>query len=136
MSPRTTIASALICAAAIGASARAEQYTLMIIETPAELALREDTEKGPAYWNAYADFSRAMQTAGVLRGGAALAVDDRVRHVVGDQRRAAAGKDSVRLGGYFVIDVANLDAAMAWAAKAPTRAGVDVHPAYPAPAMQ
>lgn len=135
---RPLIAGGLMLTAVFGLTAQAEQYTLMIFETPAELASRSDNAKGAAYWSAYADYSKAMQAAGVLRGGAALAVDDRARRVEirNGKRRVTDTRAALGLGGYFIIDVATLDAALDWAAKAPTQAGVEVHPTYPAPTMQ
>jgi hypothetical protein len=42
-----------------------------------------------------------------------------------------------QLGGYFVIDVADLDAALEWAERAPCAAsgGVEVRPVFTATAM-
>lgn len=137
--------SLLIAGGALLASslAAAESYTLFIYETNADIALRADTEKAPAYWAAYAAFSQQLEQAGVLRGGAALQPDE-LAHTV----RLTDGKPQIQagaharsrepLGGYFVIDVADLAAATAWAEKAPGAAtgAVEVRPAYPAPTMR
>lgn len=158
--PSAAIAG-LLLAMAPGGAVRAESYTLIIHETPAELARRSDPVDGPAYWRAYAEYSEAMRAAGVLRGGAALAVDARVSRVyrdrpcvgtsapvtapaaapkpsacaTGEASGSGAGPETSPIGGYFVIEADRLETAQAWAARAPTRGGVDVYPAYPAPAM-
>lgn len=134
----------VLALAAVAAPAPAEEFTLMIYETPADLALRTDAvAAGPAYWQAYAQYSEALKAAGVLRGGAALAGDEGVVAVTaageapGAHARFGDGQQT-QLGGYFVVDVADRDAAVAWARKAPALArggAVEVRPAYPAPAM-
>lgn len=42
------------------------------------------------------------------------------------------------LGGFFMIDVVDRDAAVAWAAKAPAAltGAIEVRPAFPAPPMR
>lgn len=88
-------------------AAHAADYTITIYETPAELAKRTaQNDAGKAYWAAFADYGQALAKAGVLRGGAALAVP------------ANATADT--LSGYFIIDVASDADAAAWAAKAPS----------------
>lgn len=110
-------------------AAHATEYTLLIYETQAELAKRTDqTEVGKAYWASWMEYSQAVKSAGIMRGGAALTTDQ--------DPNAGEGE---RLGGYFIIDVADRDAATAWASKAPISAGgghVEVRSAYPTPAMR
>lgn len=144
---RTTAFLTVIVAAALLAPepARAQgtaQYTILIWETPAQLALRTDASKGPAYWSAYADFGNQLQQAGVLRGGTALRTGDAVRVVTirsGATTVTPEGQRSVanELGGYFIIEVGTLDEAVRWAARAPAAptGRVEVWPAYPSPAM-
>lgn len=114
-----TRAMLALALAAIAAPAPAEEFTLMIYETPADLALRtEPAAAGQAYWQAYAQYGEALKAAGVLRGGAALVGDDGGVTVVtaGDAPGAHAqsrGGPRTPLGGYFVVDVADRDAALA-----------------------
>ncbi len=125
---RNLLLLSLLSAGAVTA-AHATEYTLLIYETPAELAKRTDaTAVGKAYWASWMEYSQAVKSAGVMRGGAALSVDDDANAVQGE-----------RLGGYFVIDVADREAATAWARKAPVSAGgghVEVRSAYPTPEMR
>ena len=47
-------------------------YTILIYETPAELAARTDDRRKDAYWGAYRAYTKALADAGVMIGGAAL----------------------------------------------------------------
>lgn len=74
---------------------------------------------------AYVEFSRQAAAAGVLRGGSELAPvasarTVRVRH---GRSRATDGpfaETKEHLGGYYLIDVPGIDAALEWAAKVPS----------------
>lgn len=138
------LAAALLLAAAPAFSAaKAEQFTLFIYESPADLAARTDPARAPAYWAAYGEFAGAMQQAGILRGGMALHGDAQGSvYTSRDGKPATAGgaraKAPDQLGGFFMIEVPDRAAALAWAAKAPRAAtgAVEVRPAFPAPAMR
>ncbi len=100
----------LLALAATPAAAR--EYTLVIHETPAQLALRgDDGPKGAAYWSGFATAGQALAKSGALKGGAAL------------EPRAAASLGGTASGptptGYFIIEAADLAAAKALAANIP-----------------
>lgn len=117
---------ALAIAASGGAGARANEYMLLIYETPQQVALRTDPGRaGTAYWSAFAAIGSDLAKSGVLRGGAALATGAAATVGVGS---AASGPT-----GYFIVEVADLAAARTWAAKIPaaTTGRVEV-PAYTA----
>lgn len=126
---------------ALGASTQAETFTLFIYESPAAFAARTDPEKGPAYWGSFADAGKTLQTAGILRGGAALHGHDHVKKVhQGQAAKTTSGayaQAKLQLGGYFIIDVPTAEDAAKWAAKLPfTGEGVvEVRPHYPVPGM-
>jgi hypothetical protein len=90
-------------------------------------------------WEAY---TRALHEAGVLVGGAALrGVDAATTVRVREGKRLVSDGPFVetteQLAGYYVIDVADLDAAIGWAAKVPNvRVGsVEVRPLEPGPSI-
>ena len=100
------------------------QYMLMLNESPDEFQQRADPARAGAYWGGWNAFIGAMREAGIIvRGdgleGPSVATTVRIR----DGRRAvqdgpfADAKE--QLGGHFVIEVPDLDAALEWAAKAP-----------------
>ena len=113
------------------------QYMLMFYQPLAEFEARGETTMGA--WMAYV---QAVRAAGISRGGNGLtppatATTLRVR---GQQRQVQDGpfaEAKEQLGGYFVIEVPDLDAALAWAERAPCAAtgGVEVRPVYTAPAL-
>ena len=135
---------AALALSAVAAPAAAAEYTIFIFETPADLARRTDASpNGAAYWAAFGDYAKSMQAAGVLRGGSPLQAGSNARVVAvrngGTQvSTGSAIQAKEELGGYFLIDVPTLDAALDWAAKAPAArtARIEVRPAFPAPAMR
>ena len=86
---------------------------------------------GPA-WGAY---TKALIDAGVMRGGNALkpvhtATTVRLRDGKRQVQDGPFADSKEQLGGYFIIEVPNLDAALEWAAKNPAAAkgAVEVRP--------
>jgi len=98
---------------------------ILAFEPPGDFALRRaDKAVFEAYmapWTAYAD---AMTKAGVMRGGAALKEPETatVVSIENGRRRVEDGPFAdakEQLGGYFIIEVADLDEAARWGAKCP-----------------
>ena len=90
-------------------------------------------------WTAY---TRALQEAGVLVAGSALrGVDTATTVRVRQAKRLVSdgpfAETAEQLAGYYLIDVADLDAAIEWAAKVPNvRWGsVEIRPLEPATAV-
>lgn len=113
-------------------------YMLLLNETDTEFAKRTHPDHAGAYWGGWTAFIGAMQEAGIIVRGDGLqgphaATTVRVREgrrLVEDGPFADAKE---QLGGYFVIDVPDLDAALEWAAQAPSAltASVEVRPVLP-----
>jgi len=115
-------------------------YMLMLNETQAELARRNDPTQAEAYWGGWNAFIGAMAQAGVIvKGdglqGPELATTLRIRDGKRIVHDGPFADSKEQLGGYFVIDVPDLDAALQWAAKAPcaTDGSVEVRPVLPMP---
>jgi hypothetical protein len=95
---------------------------------------KSEQEQGIA---AYAAYGEALQTAGVIKGSNRLQPTSTATTV-----RNTNGKSQVldgpyvdskeQLGGYFLIDVPNLDAALSWAARCPAvhHGAVEVRPVW------
>ena len=86
-------------------------------------------------WSAY---TKAMMDAGVMRGGNALkpgatATTVRLRGGRRDVQDGPYADSKEELGGYYIIDVPDLDAALQWAARNPAAAlgAVEVRPVMP-----
>lgn len=114
------------------------QYMLLLNEPESEFAKRNDPDKAGEYWGGWTAFIGAMAEAGIIVKGDGLhgphtATTVRVRD---GQRLVQDGPFTdakEQLGGYFVIEVPDLDAALAWAARAPSAfvASVEVRPVLP-----
>jgi hypothetical protein len=104
--------SLFLVLATLASPAAAADYTLMIYESPAQLALRDDPgPKGAAYWQGFAAAGSALAQSGALKGGAAL-----------DPHAAAAlpkPAGAPTPTGYFIISAADLAAARKLAAVIP-----------------
>jgi len=113
------------------------QYLLLIHSNEAAVmsAPKESTERMHA---AYMAYTAALAQAGVVVGGNRLRPSSATTTV-----RSVDGKTQVldgpyaetreQLGGYFLIDAPNLDAALSWAARCPGAAHgiVEVRPVWP-----
>jgi hypothetical protein len=100
------------------------KYVLLLNQ---DEALNAAPEPGPAfeaYIAPWAAYTQALQDAGVMTGGAPLenAASARLVRVRDGVRQVEDGPyldSKEQLGGFYIIDVPNLDAALDWAAKCP-----------------
>ncbi|WP_448658749.1 YciI family protein [Sphingomonas sp. CJ99] len=116
------------------------QYMLVYRESPAEVAKRADPVAAGPYWGAWTAYMGAIAAAGIMVNGDGLHPPETATLVgVGaDGRTIQDGPfpgTKEQLGGYVVIDVADLDAAIEWAARAPCASDtpVEVRPVLPPP---
>jgi len=114
------------------------QYMLILNETREEFAKRDDPAQTAAYWGAWRAYIGAMTQAGVIINGHGLqgphtATTVRLRDGRRQVQDGPFADTKEQLGGYFIIDVANLDAALEWAARSPSAgyASVEVRPVIP-----
>jgi hypothetical protein len=118
------------------------QYMLIMREPAAVSEQRNDPKLAPAYWGAWTAYSQAVAQSGAMTGGAGLELP-----AMGTTVRVRDGKRQVQdgpyadakeqLGGFFIIDVPTLDAALEWAARSPAAAVgcVEVRPLLPPPSQ-
>ena len=111
------------------------QYLLLIYGN--EAAMLSIKERVGQMMAAYAAYTDAMKKAGVYIGGNRLQPTSAATTV-----RAPDGKTSVvdgpyaetkeQLGGYYMIEVSDLDAALSWAARCPGAAhgSIEVRPLW------
>ncbi|MBC7939958.1 MAG: hypothetical protein H7Z19_09385, partial [Chitinophagaceae bacterium] len=114
------------------------QYMLLLNEPGSEFAKRNHPEHSAEYWGGWNAFIGAMAQAGVIVKGDGLqgpqsATTVRVRDGKRTVQDGPFADAKEQLGGYFVIEVADLDAALEWAARAPSAstASVEVRPVLP-----
>jgi len=112
------------------------QYLLMayVDETGWPKLSKSEQEQGIA---AYAAYGEALKTSGVIKGSNRLQPSS-----VATTVRSTNGKSQVldgpyvdskeQLGGYFLIDVPDLDAALSWASRCPAvhHGVVEVRPVW------
>lgn len=106
------------------------QYMLLIYDNESAAGEPDDAEM--AKWF---EVTQAMEAAGVLRGGEALhptttATTVRVRGGETVTTDGPFAETREQLGGYYIVDVPDLDAAIEWAARLPSadRGPVEVRP--------
>lgn len=112
------------------------KYLLSIYASEAEedKMSPEDTGK---LMQAYGAYTEALVKAGALQAGERLrpstdATSVRVRGGKTEVLNGPYAETREQLGGYYVIDVADLDAALAWAARCPTSSygTIEVRPVW------
>ena len=103
---------------------------------PEAWAARKDPARREAYWASWIAYVQALRQSGIMkaRQRPATARDRRPPSACatagGRCRTARIADTKEQLGGYFIIDVPDLDAALDWAARCPAAAGgaVEVRP--------
>ena len=112
------------------------QYIILNYISPSDYADADAVQAAAegALWGAY---TRALIEAGVLVGGNALhpshtATTLRVRGETRDIQDGPYAASKEHLGGYYIIDVPDLDTALEWAARNPAAASgaVEVRPVF------
>ena len=110
------------------------QFALLIYEPPEDFETR-DTERGEAHIAAWRSYYRALVEAGVYVTGAPLQPDatGTTVRVKGGQRQVQDGPyadTKEQLGGFIILELPTLDAALEWAARCPTAStgAIEVRP--------
>jgi hypothetical protein len=115
-------------------------YMLMFHENHEERTKRDNPAEADAYWGGWSAYMGAIAQAGLMVSGnglqppevgTTLRIQDGARHVVDGP--FADTKEA--LGGYVILDVADLDTALEWASRAPcvTAGSVEIRPVLPPP---
>jgi hypothetical protein len=111
------------------------QFSLIIYQTPEAFATGNDSARATDYTAGWAAYAAALVEAGAMAGGTGLQGPDTATTIRlgGDGPQVQDGPfadTKEQLGGFFIIDVPNLDAALKWAARAPLKFGgsVEVRP--------
>jgi hypothetical protein len=114
------------------------QYMIAFYETDAQFKERTDPAKSQAYWGAWGAYIKAMYETGKVVNGAGLqppatATTVRVRNGERIVQDGPYADTKEQLAGFFVMDLPDLDAALAWAARSPAAsiASVEVRPVLP-----
>ncbi len=113
------------------------KFALLIYESPEAFATRKNDENDP-YIGAWRAYYKALVEAGIYVGGDPLQLPE-----TGTTVRLKEGKRSVQdgpyadtkeqLGGFTILELPSLDAALEWAARCPAASAgaVEVRPLGP-----
>jgi hypothetical protein len=112
------------------------QYLILIYGDENNFSsMAKDPEAINKVYEAYGKYSGDLRAAGALRGGAELkltstATTVRVRNGKTVTTDGPFAETKEQLGGYYLIDVPNLDEAVKWAAQCPSavHGSIEVRP--------
>ena len=112
------------------------KYLLMIYASEKDEAKMSPDETGKLM-QAYGAYTEALIKAGAMQGGERLrpiadATSVRVRGGKTEVLNGPYAETREQLGGYYVLDVPDLDAALTWAARCPSSAygTIEVRPIW------
>ena len=111
-------------------------YMILIYGDEKNFALMADKpDAQKQMYAAYTQYGTDMRSAGVLRGGGELkpthsATTVRVREGKAISTDGPFAETKEQLGGYYIVDVPNLDDAVKWAGRCPASEGgsIEVRP--------
>jgi hypothetical protein len=113
------------------------QYAMLIYETPTDFDARS-TDKTAPYIAAWRAYHKALVESGAYVGGAPLktvatATTVRLRDGSRHVQDGPYADTKEQLGGFIILDLPSLDAALGWAARCPAAAtgAVEVRPLAP-----
>ena len=113
-----------------------QQYLLMLYANENHWPTMTSAEQAQAQ-AAYRAYTEALTNAGVLKGSNRLRPTSTATtvHVANGQSQVLDGPyidSKEQLGGYYLIEVADLDAALSWAARCPcaSHGNVEVRPVW------
>jgi len=103
------------------------RYIMLVYETPADVDRRDDPA-GDSYIAAWRAYYKALVEADVYVGGAPLkqaatATTVRLREGMRQVQDGPFAEAKEELGGFLILDLPSLDAALDWAARCPAAAG-------------
>lgn len=118
------------------------QYAMLFFIHPDDAARRRDPAQAAAYTGTWMAYVAAIREAGAFVDGNGLLPAETASVVrMRDGRRQVQdgpyAETKEELGGYVILDVPDLDAALDWAAQCPAlpKGAVEVRPTMPRPAV-
>lgn len=100
---------------------------MLIYEGESELSARTDPARKDAYHASWTAYVQALAQSGLMKGGNGLQLPEtsttvRLRDGKRQVQDGPYADSKEQLGGYFILDVPNLDVALDWAARCPAAA--------------
>lgn len=113
------------------------QFALLVYESPEAFAARNGSETDP-YLGAWRAYYKALVEAGIYAGGDPLEVPETgtTVQIKEGMRRVQDGPfadTKEQLGGFIILELSSLDAALDWAARCPAASAgaVEIRPLAP-----
>ena len=108
-------------------------YAMLIYQSPTEFADRTDAARREEFMGAFLPYMQALQQAGIVVAGAGLELPGAATTIRGNgaERRVQDGPyadTKEQLGGFWVLDLPDLEAALEWAARCPFGVAIEVRP--------
>jgi hypothetical protein len=112
------------------------QYTLLIYQSNAEFSARTDKAQRERFQASFVPYVKALTAAGIVVASGALESPDTATTIrlTDDQRHMQDGpyaETKEQLGGFFTIDVPDLDVALEWASRCPAGVAIELRPNRP-----
>ncbi|MBB6732113.1 YciI family protein [Cohnella zeiphila] len=110
-------------------------YTLLFHGSPEEFSLRTDPLRQEEYSASWIHYEKVLRDSGIFVSGACLYAPETattLRRREGEMlvQDGPISETKEQLGGFFIIDVPDLDTALEWASRCPSNA-VEVRPNLP-----
>ncbi len=117
-----------------------KQFVILNYENLEVTKRRDDPKQAEAYWGAWMAYVKAINEAGIVRGGEGLDYPSTANTVTLKDGKPVVhdgpyAETKEQLAGFFVIEVPNLNVALDWAARNPASVNgkVEVRPVLPKP---
>lgn len=114
------------------------QFALLIYELPEAFGMRMNNEENDSYLGAWRAYHKALVEAGVYVGGNPLqspetATTVRIKEGKRGVQDGPVAESKEQLGGFTILELPSLDAALEWAARCPAASlgAVEVRPLSP-----
>jgi hypothetical protein len=119
------------------------KYMLQFFESAPDFAKRNDPQQSQAYWGAWSAYVDALAASGIMVSGEGLQPPDTTTVVqIRDGKRLVHdgpyAESKEMIGGFFIIEVPDLDTALEWAARSPSSeyGRTEVRPVMPPPPVR
>src|SRR5262249_43052916 len=107
-----------------------------IYQSQEDFAARTDPSRRERFWGSFLPYVKALTDAGIVVASGGLerpetATTVRLKGSQPDVQDGPYADTKEQLGGFFIINVPDLDAAIDWASRCPVGSAIEVRPNLP-----